>query len=27
LAAFVGYRSLSITAVGFSRTWRRRILL
>jgi hypothetical protein len=27
LAAFVGYRSLSITAAGFSRTWRRRILV
>ena len=25
LAAFVGYRSLSITAAGFSETWRRRI--
>ncbi len=25
LAAFVGYRSLSITAAGFSGTWRRRI--
>jgi len=27
LAAFVGYRSLSITAAGFSGTWRRRILV
>ena len=27
LAAFVGYRSLSITAAGFSGTWRRRIFL
>jgi hypothetical protein len=27
LAAFVGYRSLSMTAAGFSGTWRRRILV
>jgi hypothetical protein len=27
LAAFVGYRSLSITVAGFSGTWRRRILV
>ena len=27
LAAFVGYRSLSMTAAGFSETWRRRILM
>ena len=27
LAAFVGYRSLSMTAAGFSETWRRRILV
>ena len=27
LAAFVGYRSLSITAAGFSGTWRRRMLV
>jgi len=27
LAAFVGYRSLSMTAAGFSGTWRRRILI
>jgi hypothetical protein len=27
LAAFVGYRSLSMTAAGFSETWRRRMLV
>jgi hypothetical protein len=27
LAAFVGYRSLSMTAAGFSGTWRRRMLI